>query len=83
MVHLSDLSLTLDYVTERALADAYNLHLGGHGVDGLLVENWEERSDNPFVTERTVNRMLYIAGEFVRWCPLSPPFRAVVRAPRP
>lgn len=62
MVHVGDLysSKGLDYVTERALGDAYNLHLGGYGVDGLLVENWEEQSDNPFVTDATIDRMLQV-----------------------
>lgn len=41
MVHVGDLYSPkgLNYTTERALGDAYNLHLGGYGVDGLLVEN--------------------------------------------
>ncbi|MFH1182483.1 MAG: BtpA/SgcQ family protein [Candidatus Woesearchaeota archaeon] len=62
MVHVGDLYSPkgLDYVTEKALGDAYNLHLGGNGVDGLLVENWEEKSDNPFVTDETIERMLQV-----------------------
>lgn len=62
MVHLADLYSPkgMDYVTDRALGDAYNLYLGGCGVDGLLVENWHEQSDNPFVTDETVARMLQV-----------------------
>ncbi len=62
MVHVGDLYSpnSLDYVTEKALGDAYNLHLGGYGVDGLLVENWEEQSDNPFVIGETIERMLRV-----------------------
>lgn len=62
MVHLGDFYSPkgLNYVTDRALADAYNLHLGGFGVDGLLIENWEEKSDNPFVTDETVGRMFQV-----------------------
>lgn len=62
MVHLADLYSPkgLNYVTDRALGDAHNLHLGGCGVDGLLVENWHEQSDNPFVTNETVARILQV-----------------------
>ncbi|MBI4170059.1 MAG: hypothetical protein HY514_00025 [Candidatus Aenigmarchaeota archaeon] len=62
MVHVGDLYSPkgLNYVTEKALGDAYNLHLGGYGVDGLLVENWEEQSDNPFAADETIERMLQV-----------------------
>ncbi len=62
MVHLGDLYSPkgLDYIIERSLGDAYNLHLDGYGTDGLLVENWEERSDNPFVIDETIERMLRV-----------------------
>lgn len=59
MVHLANLYSPqgLDYVISRALVDAHNLHLGGKGVDALLVENWEEKSNSPFVAEETAKRM--------------------------
>lgn len=62
MVHLADLysSKGMGYVTDRALGDAHNLYLGGCGVDGLLVENWHEQSDNPFVTDETIAGMLQV-----------------------
>lgn len=61
MVHLGDLYSPkgMDYIIDRAFADAYNLHLGG-GVDALLIENWEEQSDKPFAAERTVKRILQV-----------------------
>lgn len=62
MVHVDDVysNKGLDQITDKALADARNLRLGGYGVDGLIVENWEEKSDRPFVNKETVRRMLQI-----------------------
>ena len=62
MVHVDDLYLDkgLNHITDKALRDARNLHLDGYGVDGLIVENWEEKSDRPFASKETARRMLQI-----------------------
>ncbi|OGJ45370.1 hypothetical protein A3J23_00660 [Candidatus Peregrinibacteria bacterium RIFCSPLOWO2_02_FULL_48_14] len=62
MVHVDDLygPKGLDVIAHKALTDARNLHLDGAGVDGLIIENWEEKSDRPFVVEETVRRLLQI-----------------------
>ncbi|MBI2580685.1 hypothetical protein HYV85_02655 [Candidatus Woesearchaeota archaeon] len=67
MVHLADLYSPqgLDYVISRALADACNLHLEGKGVDALLVENREEKSNSPFVAEETAKRMSSVIDAIV------------------
>ncbi|MBI3037357.1 hypothetical protein HYY73_06450 [Candidatus Woesearchaeota archaeon] len=67
MVHLADLypPQGLDYVISRALADARSLHLGGKGVDALLVENLKEESNNSFVAEETVKRMSSVIDAIV------------------
>ena len=72
MVHLGDLHSPkgIDYVKDMALADALNLHLGGLGVDGLLVENWEEASAGPFVTNETIERMLQVIDELKKAVPI-------------
>ncbi len=63
MIHLEHLEgpcyKGMEYVRNEALNDFYALetHVPIKGVDGLMVENWNEVSKNPFVSKKTAKRM--------------------------
>lgn len=69
MVHLKKLpnqkgSKGMDYVIEKALKDTKALEEGG--MNGIIIENWEEDSIGPFVTPATARDIWRITEEIVK-----------------
>ncbi len=63
MLHLGDLLGDLDVVVEKALFDINALQKGG--IDGILIENWKEKSVGETVSVETAKNMAVVAEKLV------------------
>lgn len=64
MLHLGDLLGDLEVVVGKAVFDIRALQEGG--VDGVLIENWKERSVGEWVATETAKNMTWVVSRIIK-----------------